>query len=593
MTDYWFDANFFIPSQSSPDYESTFKQIISIIGTQRSKYTLRITNLISKEIHGFESLIHALFKVTHVPKDQDFQDFCKKMNRFISPSKRLEEQADASLIKAALQLEKKCIIVSSDEGFMRVKHHHRELMKNIKVIEPTAFLKHVLLYTEDENFRKKIKQLILHYAEYFIKYLMGYNRPIERILESLLILDIQAPITQELLPELQDYNTLTEEDEKIIKNFLEDKTLTSSEQKRILPIKEIFAPLKQFYMSLGEENHKIITRTLYVSLSDLLYDVRQLSEREGEISQYKFALEYFLKAEVFNIHIQETIHFFKDCNLDEAFYHFRSLIESDWSLMLSEEMIGVLKFLYGVFLLNVRDFEFFNYLFKGSFWKSYSHINLIFHILSEIKEGKLADLSNLTDSDLFFIYNIGQYYCNTRNELGHLIFNVIFSLEEQKLKNLAWHEEFLYRYVRDLRVNQIDISDKIQNKILNFLPEKSLENNTNIKFDTTLSIQDFLPIENANALYQQPFYMVHMEESENIYEVLCWNEPIKSFVLLEIPRELNINLKNANSLKIKSGNIKTKNVPIRKKKVARIVILLDKACKLDFEQFHIEIKNVY
>lgn len=592
MTDYWFDANFFIPSQSSPDYESTFKQIISILGTQRSKYTLRITKLISKEIHGLESLIHALFKVTNVPKDKDFQDFCKKMDRFISPSKGLEEPADASLIYAALQLEKNCVIVSSDEGFMRVKRNNRELMKNIKLIEPTSFLKHVLLYNEDENFKKKIKQLILHYAEYFIKYLMNYNRPIERILESLLILDIQAPIIKELLPENQKYDSLTEEDEKIIKNFLEEKTLTSSEQERVLPIKEILYPLKHFYMSLGKDNHKTITRTLYVSLSDLLYEIRQLSEREGEISQYKSALEYFLRSEVFNIHIQETIHFFKDCYFDEAFYHFRSLIESDWNLMLSEEIIGILKFLYGVFLLNVRDFEFFNYLFKGGFWKSYSHINSIFHILSEIKEGKLPDLSNLTDSDLFFIYNLGQYYCNTRNELGHLIFNVIFSLKEEKLKILTWHEEFLYRYVRDLRVNQIDINDEIQNKILHFLPEKCLENNTNINFDTTLTLHDFLPIENANSLYKQPFYMAHMEENDKTYEVLCWNETIKSFVLLEIPRELNINLKNANSLKIKSGNIKTKNVPMKKKKIARVVILLDETCKLDFEQFHIEIKNI-
>ena len=83
-----------------------------------------------------------------------------------------------------------------------------------------------------------------------------------------------------------------------------------------------------------------------------------------------------------------------------------------------------------------------------------------------------------------------------------------------------------------------------------------------------------------------------MEEDDKIYEVLCWNEIIKSFVMLQIPRKLKHNLKNAISLIIKYGNIKTKNVPVRKKKIARIVIMLDETCKLDFEQFHMDIKNI-
>ena len=234
MTDYWFDANFFIPARSSPNYESTFKQIISKIGRQKDKYTLRITKLVSKEIQGFETLIHALFKVTHVPNDKDFQDFCNKVDRFIGRSKKWDEPADASLIYAALQLEKKSVIVSSDEGFMRIKRYFRDIMKNINVIEPTTFLKHVLLYIEDKNFKEEIKQLILYYAEHFIKFLMNHNRPIERILESLLIFDVQAPVIQEPRIEKQDFNTLTDEDVKLIKKFLKGDILTSLEQKRIL-----------------------------------------------------------------------------------------------------------------------------------------------------------------------------------------------------------------------------------------------------------------------------------------------------------------------------------------------------------------------
>lgn len=60
--------------------------------------------------------------------------------------------------------------------------------------------------------------------------------------------------------------------------------------------------------------------------------------------------------------------------------------------------------------------------------------------------------------------------------------------------------------------------------------------------------------------------MVHMETNNKIYEVLCWNEIIKSFVLLQIPRKMKLNLKNAISLTIKSGKIKTKDVPLREKK---------------------------
>jgi hypothetical protein len=138
-------------------------------------------------------------------------------------------------------------------------------------------------------------------------------------------------------------------------------------------------------------------------------------------------IETFLIEKLFRIRIEETLRFLKDCYFEDAFFHFRALIESDWNFERSLEIKSILKLLYGIFLLNIKDFEFFSFLVEQDFWTEILSLKHLFNNFLSIKEtNQLKAPENLEEKDLKLMYNLGRYYCNTGNEFGLQIFNALF-----------------------------------------------------------------------------------------------------------------------------------------------------------------------
>ena len=132
----------------------------------------------------------------------------------------------------------------------------------------------------------------------------------------------------------------------------------------------------------------------------------------------------------------------------------------------------------------------------------------------------------------------------------------------------------------------------MKTKFLNFLEPKYLEDNTNATFDRSLEIKEFAPIQEAPYFYKQSFYFISVTESPEIYEASCWNDNIRSLVILNIPRYLYTHLKNVRIIQIRSGDIRAKRVSPINRKNARIIIELDDNVELELQRFKIDIENV-
>ena len=130
----------------------------------------------------------------------------------------------------------------------------------------------------------------------------------------------------------------------------------------------------------------------------------------------------------------------------------------------------------------------------------------------------------------------------------------------------------------------------MRTRFLRFFGPEILEDNTRIKFDRSNELNEFTPIEKCPYFYRQRFFMIKYEENKEFYQVFCWNENIKSIVLLEFPKKLCPNLKNIRWLQISKGKIKTKGVPFNMKRRVRIITKLNDDCILKERRFKINIR---
>ncbi|GAG54209.1 unnamed protein product, partial [marine sediment metagenome] len=316
----------------------------------------------------------------------------------------------------------------------------------------------------------------------------------------------------------------------------------------------------------------------------------EVKNSEKEIFKYHEEIEELIERELFRIRIEETIYYFQDCLFDEAYLHFSPLLETNWCFPLKIQTLQNLKLLYGIFQLSFGNFSYVNHLVDVGFWKETSEVKQTFNLLLDIKNGKVSNsINEYIEDDLSLLYNLGLFFCNTGNNFGLQLFDVLFELSIENLEKLDWCKEFLKRYVLELRINQREFSEQTKAKLLNFLQEKDLENNTLVKFDRNSELPELTAIDDANFLFKQPFYLMRVEEQGLYDKTYCWNDGIRSIVSLIIPKQISSNLKNVRSIQILGGNIKTKKPAPKEKKNARIFIELDENCSLNLERFKLNI----
>jgi len=213
-----------------------------------------------------------------------------------------------------------------------------------------------------------------------------------------------------------------------------------------------------------------------------------------------------------------------------------------------------------------------------------------FNLLLDIKNGKVSNsINEYIEDDLSLLYNLGLFFCNTGNNFGLQLFDVLFELSIENLEKLDWCKEFLKRYVLELRINQRDFSEQSKAKLLNFLQEKDLENNTLVKFDRNSEVPELTAINDTSFFFKQPFYLMRAEEQGTYNKTYCWSDGIRSIVSLIIPKKISSNLKNVRSIQILGGDILTKKPAPKEKKNARIFIELDENCTLNLERFKLNI----
>ncbi|MGV9200693.1 MAG: hypothetical protein ACOC4M_17935, partial [Promethearchaeia archaeon] len=463
MTIYYVDvANIFFPTKDFPHYERTIENVIEFVHDSEN-YTLKTTKRAMYEYWRFSKLVRKNFEVVDVENSEEFRRFCNETQFAVTDNKN-DEPTDASIAYAAIKEGKPVSIVSNDQGFSRMKRAKSQLMRHIEIVEPTKFLKDVLYQIQEKQFEENLKYLIVRYAEHYIENLMKTERSIERVVESLLYLgskptamtssSVQSSKESKEKNQAEEKEPFTVEHQEILEGYINGNPLSRDNLEYIQPITEILIPFRNYFTG-KEKKQDFQTRLLYIRFPDLLNELRTLraevvekpesSRKEGNNSiliHHSQAIETFLIEKLFRIRIEETLRFLKDCYFEEAFFHFRALIESDWNFEMSLEIKSILKLLYGIFLLNIHDFEFFGFLVKENFWKQFPSVkNLFDNFLSIKEENKLKNPEGLGENDLKLIYNLGCYYCNTektqtQDSFGLQIFKALFRVKKEILSKL-------------------------------------------------------------------------------------------------------------------------------------------------------------
>lgn len=580
MTEFWIDSNFFIAAR-----ETNQIPLLKLLFTQlRTTHQFYITKRIRSEVHFFNDTIYLYFKVITVENSVEFKRFCSSVRYSLKSSKRNNEPADQSLAYAAAQSDNDNYLVSNDEGFKVAKNIKQRFMSNVQIIEPMEFLEMLIPELSDTSLIKELEGLIIHYADHFIKHRLKDRRPIESILENLLLYST-------IKDSLASIQTLPDNLRILLKRFIANEILTSQEERSIVLIKRYLLPFVTVYSSNDAQEKSLLTRSLYIQMPELLSELREAAkDSQEEIFKYHEGIEELIERELFRLRISETIHYFQDCLFEEAYLHFRPLLETNWCFPLKIQTLQNLKLLYGIFQLNFGNFSYVNHLMHVGFWKETSEVKQTFNLLLDIKNGKISNnINEYLEDDLSLLYNLGLFFCNTGNIFGLQLFDVLFELTIENLENLDWCKDFLKRYVLELRINQRDVSEEMKTKFLNFLQKKDLENNTLVKFDRNSEVPELTAIEDTNFLFKQPFYLMRAEEQEKHNKTYCWSDGIRSIVSLIIPKRIYSNLKNVRSIQILNGDIKTKKPSPKEKKNARIFIELDENCKLNLERFKLNI----
>ena len=582
MTEFWIDSNFFIAAREAGQI-SLLKRLFSHLRTTHQFY---MTKLIRGELYFFNETIGLYFNVITVENSEEFKKFCSSVRHSLKNSKSNNEPADQSLAYAAAQSDNDNFLVTNDEGFKGAKKIKHEFMSNVRVIEPMGFLELIIPELSDKNLIRELEKLIIHYADHFIKHRLKDQRPIESILENLLL---YSTIKESLV----SIQTLPDDFGIVLKKFMANKILTSQEEHSIESVKKYLLPFVPVYSENDAQKRSLLTKSLYIQIPELLSELREeAKDSQKEIFKYHEGIEELIERELFSIRITETIHFFQDCLFDEAYHHFSPLLETNWCFPIKIQTLQNLKLLYGIFQLSFGNFSYVNHLMDVGFWKETSEVKQTFNLLLDIKKGQISDnINEYLEDDLSLLYNLGLFFCNTGNIFGLQLFDVLFELSIESLEKLDWHKDFLKRYVLELRINQKDISEQAKAKILNFLQAKDLENNTLVKFDRSSEVPELTPIEDTSFLFKQPFYLMRAEEQDKYNKTYCWNDGIRSIVSLTIPKQICSNLKNVRAIQILNGEIKTRKPSPKEKKNIRIFIELDENCILNLERFKLNIFN--
>ncbi len=584
------DTNFFLAVDKRKNKEK-FTLLKEVLNRVHRECPLYITKRIFNELpHDFKEIARLYFKTMTVKDSTEFSRFCTRYKNFLGYSKKRNEPADLSLIFSALKDNKKSFVVTNDEGFLRVKKVCK--IPNVEIIEPTDFFSKLIEDFEfEEGFIEKIEQLILFFAEYFIMYrLTGKKkpRPIERILKSILTFGTHLVESSPSEGPPQDY-------QNAILTYLEKGAIDKQDQALIRPIIPLLEPLKEYKSDL-HDSHSI--RYLYLKTSENLQQLDNISSNL-EIANHLDEVKTIISKQIFKIRIQETVHYLSECYFDEAFTHFRLVLESDWRFRISKERELSLKLLYGIFLLNLREFAFLEYIISEGFWDGFPHLNKIFGIFNEIRHEDVINstlksfLSQVDDSDIKLFYDLGLYFSNTGNSLGLRIFMLLFQMEEEELAKLEWSRQFLERFLLEVRIKRKDITDEMRAKLSDFLEPQMLEDNTKSVFDSSNELNEFTPVGEAPYFYRQPFYLIESVHANGKIEAYCWNTNIKSIVILKFPAAHEAHLKNVRAIKIKQGYIKTKRISFRDraKKPGRIIIMLNVDCDITFQRFQLELEK--
>ncbi len=582
MTEFWIDSNFFIAAREA-NQVPLLKQLFAQLRTTHQFY---ITKRIKSEVYFFNELINLYFKTISVEDSEEFKEFCFSVKYSLKNSKRKNEPADQSLAYAAAQSDNENYIVTNDEGFIGAKNIKQRFMSNVQIIEPMEFLEMIIPELSGTILIKELERLIIHFADHFIKHRLKDQRPIESILENLLL---YSTTKDSLMP----IKILPAELRILLERFIRNEILTPQEDRKIILIKKYLFPFASIYSSNDAQERSLLTRALYIQMPELLSELRERAkDSQEEIFKYHEGIEELIERELFRLRIEETIHYFQDCLFEEAYLHFSPLLETNWCFPLNIQTLQNLKLLYGIFQLSFGNFSYVNHLVDVGFWKETSEVKQTFNLLLDIKNEKISkNINEYPEDDLSLLYNLGLFFCNTGNVFGLQLFDVLFELTIENLENLDWRKDFLKRYVLELRINQREFSEEMKTKFLNFLQKKDLENNTLVKFDRNSEVPELTAIEDTSFFFKQPFYLMRAEEQEKYNKTYCWSDGIRSIVSLIIPKRNYSNLKNVKSMQILTGDIKTKKPSPKEKKNARIFIELDENCELNLERFKLNIFN--
>ncbi len=583
MTEFWFDSNFFIVAREI----KKLPLLKRLFGDLRAVHQFKLTKRIRDEIYFFNETIRLFFKTITVEYSPEFQNFCNSVRYCLKNSKMNNEPADQSLVFAAAQSDNDNYLVTNDEGFQNAKKIQQNLMNNIQIIEPMEFFEMIIPELTDINFKRELEKLIVIYSDHFIKHRLrdpNNPRPIESILENLLLYN---STTFSLTP----IKTLPDDLRILLKRFMSNEILTPIERKKIKHVKKYLMPFVAVYSSNNAHERDLLIKSLYLQMPELISEFKDVAiKSQEEIFKYENGIQELIERELLRIRIEDTIHYFQDCLFDEAYFHFSPILETNWGFSIKKGTIQDLKLLYGIFQLNFGNFDFIRHLMEVGFWEETSEVKKIFTTLLDIKDYKIIEnINDFSKDDLTLLYNLGLFFCNTGNLFGLLIFDTLFNLTLENLEQLKWRDSFIKRYILELRINQKELTENMRSKFLSFLQERDLEDNTKVKFDRSRELSELTSIEDANYLFRQPFFFTQAEEQNHFYKTYCWNDAIRSIVILIIPKKILSNLKNVRSILIIDGNIKTRKISPKEKKKARIVIELDDNCNINLERFKLNI----
>lgn len=580
MTEFWIDSNFFIAAKETnqiPLLKRLFAQL-------RNTHQFFITKRIRNEVFFFNDAIRLYFKTITVDNTSEFRNFCFSVRYCLGNSKGKDEPADQSLAFAAAQSDNENYVVTNDEGFQKAKEIKKGFMSNVQVIEPMEFLELVIPELSDANLISELEKLIIDFADHFIKHRLRDQRPIERILENLLLYSTtKDPLTS--------IKTLPDELRILLQRFISNEILTPQEENKIKLVEKYLMPFVAVYSSDDVHEKSLLIKTLYIQIPRLLSEFKDdATTSQEEIFKYHKGIEELIERELFRLRISETVYNLEECLFDEAYIHFIPLLETNWSFTPKPRALHDLKLLYGIFQLYFDNSKLIVQLIENGFWDQQSEIKQIFELFLQIKEGNISEMINeIGEEDLTIVYNLGLFFCNTGNNFGVKIFDALFQIPYEVLEDFPWHLDYLKRYSLELKINQKKITEPMKLKFLKYLDKKDLEDNTRKKLDRNSELSEPTPLEEAPFFYKQDFFLIRSIEDDDKCEAYCWNDSIRSIIIISIPKNLCSNFKNVRIIKLISGMIKTKRISMQNKKNARIIIELEENFVISLERFKLNI----